>query len=141
MEAENDVTNEVTKAQKHAGSCHCGAVRFEVEVDASAATRCNCTICTKLGTTGTNVKPHAFTLLAGQESLGEYVWGHKVATRYFCKRCGVHCFGRGYLDVLGGDFVSVNFNCLDDVDLVDVKLMYWDGRHDNWPDHARRRGR
>ena len=29
-------------------------------------------------------------------------------------------------------FVSVNFNCLDDVEISDVQLRYWDGRHDSW---------
>jgi hypothetical protein len=46
--------------------------------------------------------------------------------------CGVHCFARGHLDVLGGDYVSVNLNALDGVDVDDGKVVYWDGRHDNW---------
>ena len=33
---------------------------------------------------------------------------------------------------LGGDFVSVNLNCLDSFDPATVKTIYWDGRHDNW---------
>jgi hypothetical protein len=120
-------------AKKHSGSCHCGAIRFEVEVDVKAgASKCNCTICTKIGAPGANVKPSAFSLLSGKESLSEYQWGPKISRRFFCKQCGIHCFARGHLAELGGDYVSVNFNCLDDIDLVDVKLTYWDGRHNNW---------
>jgi hypothetical protein len=119
-------------AQKHTGGCHCGAVRFEVTIDATSGGRCNCSICTKVGSTGGMVKPAAFTLLAGQSELSEYVWGSRVGTRYFCKHCGIHCFGRGHLEVLGGDYVSVSLNTLDGVDLADAKVIYWDGRHDNW---------
>jgi hypothetical protein len=128
---ERSTESPVTKT--HTGACHCGAVRFEVAFDlAAGGSRCNCTICTKLSVTGGMVKPHAFKLLAGEDNLGSYEWGAKMSRRFFCKTCGVYCFGRGHLDVLGGDFVSVNLNALDGVDLDDLKVVYWDGRHDNW---------
>lgn len=116
----------------HRGSCHCGAVRFEAELDLSLpVSRCNCSICTKLGATGASIEPSAFTLLSPEAELGRYVWG-EVSARYFCQKCGVYCFGKGHLDVLGGDFVSVNVNCLDDADPAQMKIVYFDGRHDNW---------
>lgn len=123
-------------AKNHSGGCHCGAVRFDVELGASlGGGRCNCTVCAKIGQTGAIVKPNAFTLRAGESNLGRYEWGAKISTRFFCKTCGIHCFGRGHLAQLGGDYVSVNLNCLDDVDVNDpdaVKIVYWDGRHNNW---------
>lgn len=118
---------------KRSGSCHCGAVRFDVELaeDARPA-RCNCTVCTKTGVTGVIVKPTAFALLTGESNLTSYRWGAEVSTRFFCKTCGVHCFGKGHLAEVGGDFVSVNAATLDGFDVTKEKLMYWDGRHDNW---------
>ncbi|HSD86963.1 MAG TPA: GFA family protein [Kofleriaceae bacterium] len=121
----------------HKGTCHCGAVAFEADVDVRGATRCNCSICTKTMWTGAMCKPAQFRLLRGEDNLGGYAWGHKVSTRYFCKTCGVQCFGKGHLDVLGGDFVSINVACLDDVDPHALSLMHWDGRHDNWQAGAR----
>jgi hypothetical protein len=117
----------------HQGSCHCGAVRYRVAFDlGSSAGRCNCSVCSKIAQTGGIVKPDAFTLLSGEESLSQYVWGGKISTRFFCKHCGIHCFGRGHLAEIGGDYVSVNLNTLDDVELADLKVVYWDGRHNNW---------
>lgn len=118
---------------KYAGSCHCGAVRFEAKLDLSAALgKCNCTICTKVSPLGAVIKPAAFRLLSGDESLSVYEWGAKTGKGFFCKHCGVHCYGTGHLAELGGDFVSVNANTLDHVELKDVPVIYWDGRHDNW---------
>jgi hypothetical protein len=127
----------VTAAKRHTGGCHCGAVRFEVDIDASCGSRCNCSICTKVGALGRIVKPEALAVVSGAESLSSYEWGGKVGHRFFCKHCGVHCFGQGHLAMVGGDFVSVNLNSLDDVDPRDVKVVYWDGRHDNWQAGAR----
>ncbi len=120
------------ETKKHAGSCHCGAVKFEVEVDATKGGRCNCSICTKLGITAALVKPEAFALLSGEESLSSYEWGMKISKRFFCKGCGVLCFGKGHLAEVGGDYVSVNLNALDDVDPNQAELTHWDGRHNNW---------
>jgi len=118
---------------KHLGGCHCGAVRFEVELDlAAGGTMCNCSICTKLAIVGAVVKPAAFRMVSGADSLATYEWGTKVGQRKFCKHCGVHCFGPGHLEMLGGDFVSVYLNTLDDFDLSTTKIGYWDGRHNNW---------
>lgn len=122
-----------TQAQPkiHHGSCQCKAVRFTANIDARNGTRCNCTFCQKLGALSHSTKPAHVALLSPAESLGEYVRG-PVASSFFCKNCGVYCFAKGNLPEMGGEFVSINLNCLDDIDPIDVKVMYWDGRHDNW---------
>lgn len=117
----------------HRGSCHCGAIRFEVSVDLSqGGTRCNCSICTKLATLSLIVAPEALRSLTPESELAFYEWGGKVARRYFCKHCGVQTFSRGFLAEIGGAFASVNLNALDDIDPAQLPVRYWDGRHDNW---------
>jgi len=117
---------------KHTGGCHCGAVKLEVEIDAARGSRCNCSICTKLGMTGGIAKPDALRVVTGEAELASYQWGGRTATRYFCKHCGVTCFSRGHLPELGGDYVSIALNVLDGVDPAQIEIQYWDGRHDNW---------
>ena len=121
------------QARRYTGGCHCGAVRFAAEIDLSkGGGRCNCTICTKTAVTSAMVKPDAIEVLSSEDAIGTYEWGAKISRRFFCTRCGVHCFGRGHLAELGGDYASVNLNCLDDVDPSKIAVTYWDGRHNGW---------
>jgi len=50
-------------ASMHEGGCHCGAVRFSVEIDPKAeALTCNCSMCGRSGAYLQFVSPDKFTL-------------------------------------------------------------------------------
>ena len=119
------------------GSCHCGRIKFEADIDWSVGTgKCNCTSCWKKRWWSVAVKPEGFRPLAGAEELSAYKPGASKGHRGFCKHCGVIPYG--WVDKAewnDGEYVSVNVAALDDLDpaeLVTVPIKYMDGRADSW---------
>ena len=117
------------------GSCHCGAVTFETEIDLTQSTyRCNCSICRRTRFWPAVVKSDGFRLLTGETDLTKYVFNTRKNHHYFCKHCGVRAFGIGNETPIG-KMVGVNVMCLEgvsDEELSKVPVTYVDGLHDNW---------
>ena len=115
------------------GSCHCGAVEFEADIDLTATSyRCNCSICRRTRFWPTVVKPEGFRLLAGEADLTLYTFNTRKNHHFFCKHCGVRPFGVGNETPMG-KMVGVNLGCLDEVsdeELSRVPITYIDGRDD-----------
>ncbi|HEV2674647.1 MAG TPA: GFA family protein [Aliidongia sp.] len=125
-------------AKTHKGSCHCGAVRFEVDLDLGAGTmRCNCSLCTKVRSWFAIVEPERFRLIQGADAQTEYSWtppGRPGPNLHFqfCRICGIRTPGNGEHGPDGGPFVFIPVGALDDAspdDLV-AAIHYIDGRHD-----------
>ena len=120
----------------YTGSCHCGAVRFEADIDLSAGTgKCNCSICSKGRNWSASIKPDAFRLLAGADALSDYQFGTHSIHHPFCRTCGLHVFSHGHIEETGGDFVAVQVAALDNLEaqqLLEAPVKYSDGLHNNW---------
>ncbi len=120
------------------GSCHCGAVRYEADIDLAAGTgKCNCSFCTKDRNWSVTLKPEAFRLLTGEEDLVGYAFGTHSAKHMFCRHCGIRPFTRGYIEQIGGAFVSVAVATLDDAgaeELIAAPVRYANGRDNAWWD-------
>jgi hypothetical protein len=126
----------------HRGSCHCGAVAFECEVDLAAQTsRCNCSICWKTRFWKAFFPAADFRLIRGEEALTDYTFGRGAIRHRFCKICGVKLYGAATFDTvfegkeLKGEFRAINIAALDDMppeELDALPVQYEDGMHDRW---------
>jgi hypothetical protein len=97
----------------------------------------------KFGSFITAVGASSFTLLSGDDVLGTYQFGSRSIERRFCKSCSVLCFSK--ITAPDGEQVGINLNTLDDVELKDLPVVYFDGRHDDFtprsePAPVRRQG-
>lgn len=121
--------------QTYSGGCHCGAVRYEADIDLSQGTiRCNCSICSKARAWLIGIDAGSFRLQRGADALSDYTFGAKRIHHLFCKHCGVKSFGRATMPD-GNEFVAVIVSCLENVpdsELATLPVMYFDGRNDNF---------
>jgi hypothetical protein len=110
------------------GGCHCGRVKFEVEIpDVVNVSRCNCSICKKSGYLHVIVSSDRFRLLSGEESITDYRFHSGVARHLFCKICGIKSF---YVPRSHPEGYSVNLNCLDLPEDTEILIKEFDGQ--NW---------
>ena len=110
------------------GGCHCGKVKFEIRIpDRVVVHRCSCSICQKSGYLHLIVAADRFNLLCGDECLTDYRFHTGVARHLFCAVCGIKSF---YVPRSHPESFSVNLNCIELPDGVDVTTEDFDGR--NW---------
>lgn len=112
---------------KYTGSCHCGAVAFEAEVEIEGAVACNCSICARKGALLWSVPRSRLDLLTPEEALGRYTFNKHAIVHRFCKTCGIHPFAED-AGADEGRSAYVNLRCLTDFDLAAVPLIEFDGR-------------
>ena len=112
----------------HAGGCHCGKVRFEVEAPAEpTVSECNCSICAKSGYLHLIVPKERFRLVSGADDLVEYRFNTGAARHLFCRHCGIKSF---YVPRSHPAGISVNLRCLDPGTIERASIRQIDGR--NW---------
>ncbi|WP_188661771.1 GFA family protein [Arenimonas soli] len=74
------------------GSCHCKAVRFEVDLENGFENirRCNCSMCSRKGAIMAGVPLERLRVTHGADKLSLYQWNTKTAKHYFCSVCGIY---------------------------------------------------
>ncbi|KIU61025.1 aldehyde-activating protein [Cronobacter malonaticus ENBT0334] len=80
--------------KKMNGQCHCGTVKFTVELTdgLNTARRCNCSYCRMRGAVTVSAPLNGITVLEGKEKLTEYRFNTRQAAHYFCSVCGIYTF-------------------------------------------------
>lgn len=111
----------------HRGSCHCGAIAFEVAGDFSKAVECNCSHCERKGYLLVMVPRDDLVLVTPEDRMATYRFNKHVIDHKFCADCGCAPFGFG-VDEEGRRTAAINIRCLEAFDLGAVERIPFDGR-------------
>ena len=97
----------------HRGSCHCGRVRFEVDLELDHVRSCDCSICRRRGALIHRVPADRLRMLTPLSDLTLYQWHTRTADE----------IAAGHPDFTGW---GVNVRCLEGVDLdaIPVRRVY-----------------
>ena len=107
-------------------TCHCGAVKLEIQVAPVEVTECNCSICGRLGALRWFVPRSAVRFTTPENNLSTYQFGKHKIKHHFCSTCGCAPLGGGTHN--GIEMASINVRCLEGVELSALKIKQVDGR-------------
>ena len=105
--------------QTYRGSCHCGAIAFEIDTDFPELTTCDCSICRRKNALMVKVHESRFRLLRGDDALRLYQFHTFTAKHYFCGVCGIYPFHRKRVTP---DYYGINVFCLDGFDPAGIPV-------------------
>ncbi len=123
------------------GSCHCGAIAFEVDAQLpDALTRCTCSFCAKRGALYAYCKPEQFKLdqhatQSADDKDAVYLWHTKLVSHHFCSHCGIATYTDspdfqpdGSWDGITRRF-GVNARLFEGFEAAEAKVLVIDGKN------------
>ena len=78
--------------ERRLGSCHCGSVRFNVQLtdEFNTIRRCSCSFCRMRGAIAVSAQLDGIEITKGEEILTVYQFNTDTAKHYFCSICGIY---------------------------------------------------
>ena len=112
---------------RYSGSCHCGAVAFEVEGEIESGLSCNCSMCQRKGSLLWFVPRSALSLSTPEANSRVYMFNKHLLKHRFCPTCGIHPYAEGK-DPKGNEMAAINIRCLEGIELSSIPVTPYDGR-------------
>jgi hypothetical protein len=112
------------------GACHCGAVRLTLPSAPETATRCNCSLCRRLGGLWAYYAFGTVRIEGHPEHTAEYVWGDRTLRNVRCRTCGCVTHWEPLVPEAGARH-GVNLNNFDPRLQEGVRVRRFDGA-DTW---------
>ena len=110
-------------------SCHCGAVKLEIQVAPAEVTECNCSICRRYGALWAYYSPAIVRIVATGTATDFYLWGDKSIEFHRCRNCG--CVTHWVAAAQPADRMGVNARLMTPEVLAATRRRCLDGA-DTW---------
>lgn len=112
------------------GSCHCGSVRLRLPSAPEKGTRCNCSLCRRLGSVWAYYDVGTVTIEGHPEHTEGYIQGDRTLRTVRCRTCGCVTHWEP-LDPVETPRQGVNLNNFDPRLVAQVNVRRFDGA-DTW---------
>lgn len=111
----------------YTASCHCGAIRLEMQRTPRRLTQCNCSICRRYGAIWAYFQRKSYRVIAPEGTLRSYTWLNERFDFHHCGSCGcVTHYERREQRADGSDMGAVNIRNIDDptaIALLPIRLL------------------
>lgn len=113
----------------YTASCHCGAVKLEMQRKPRKLTQCNCSLCRRYGALWAYFQRSSVRIVAGKNALETYSWLNNRFIFHRCATCGcVTYYERTHKRADGSDMAAVNLRNIDDpVIIAKLPIRLLDG--------------
>ena len=112
------------------GHCHCGAVSFEITETPQWLTRCNCSICRRLGALWAHLDIDKVEIIRRGAGTRAYSYGDKGLAFHSCQTCGCTTHWEN-LKPEEYSHMAVNFTMCDPDVVASFRVRNFDGA-DSW---------
>ena len=114
----------------HEGSCHCGAVRLTIPSTPEVATKCNCSLCRRVGGPWVYFEYGTVKIEGYPQETESYVQGDRMLRTVRCRTCGCTTHWEPIEPTPGGKH-GVNLGNFDLKLIESVRVRRLDGA-DTW---------
>ena len=111
-------------------TCHCGAVRIEIDELPAALTDCNCSVCSRYSALWCHLTRATARIHSAPGIVSAYLCNDEVIEFYHCRKCGCVTHYES-IDKAPDQRIAINFNMFPAKDIGAIEIRYFDGA-DSW---------
>jgi hypothetical protein len=111
-------------------SCHCGAVRIDINAELQSLTECTCSVCHRYGAQWAYCTRETAKVTSNSGTITAYTWGDKTLEFFHCNNCGCLTHYES-IEKKDDSRIAVNARMMSPADVEGLKVRTFDGA-DTW---------